>query len=179
MIDMTPSLTLVVVIGVLVASGVYLLLERSLSRVLLGVLMLGNGVNLLFMVASGRAGKAPIIGSAEPSEMSDPLPQAMVLTAIVIALGMVGFVMSMAYRSWQLNGHDEVQDDLEDRRVARKAAANAPAYEDADSADSGETLDEDAAATRDETIHDDEEHAVPAAPSDAAARRDTPAGGDA
>lgn len=169
MIDTTPSLALVVVIGVLVAAGVYLLLERSLSRVMLGVLLLGNGVNLLFMVASGRPGRAPIIGSADPSEMSDPLPQAMVLTAIVIALGMVGFVMSMAYRSWQLNGHDEVQDDLEDRRVARKAAANAPAYHDSDSEDSGETLDEDAAETRDETIHDDEEAELASAASDGSA----------
>ena len=44
--------------------------------------------------------------------MSDPLPQAMVLTAIVITLGMTAFLLAMAYRSWQLNGHDEVQDDV-------------------------------------------------------------------
>ncbi len=119
MIDMTPSLALVVVIGVLVASGVYLLLERSLSRVLLGVLMLGNGVNLLFMVASGRAGKAPIIGSAEPSEMSDPLPQAMALTAIVITFGVTTFLLALAYRVWLGDENDEVPDDLEDRRIRR------------------------------------------------------------
>ena len=163
---MSVSLSLLLPAAALIGCGVYLVLERSLTRVLVGLVMLGNGVNLLFMVASGRPGKAPIIGSADPSEMSDPLPQAMVLTAIVIALGMVGFVMSMAYRSWQLNGHDEVQDDLEDRRVARKAAANAPAYHDSDSEDSGETLDEDAAETRDETIHDDEEAELASAASD-------------
>src|SRR5690625_7143891 len=53
--------------------------------------------------------------------MADPLPQAIVLTAIVINLGLTAFVLAMAYRSWQLHGHDEVQDDLEDRRIARRA----------------------------------------------------------
>ena len=125
MIDTTPNVVLVVVIGVLFAAGVYLVLERSLSRVLLGTLLMGNGANLLFMVAGGRAGGAPLIGTTAPEDMTDPLPQAMVLTAIVISLGMIGFVMSMAYRSWQLHGHDEVQDDLEDRRVADRAEKGA------------------------------------------------------
>ena len=69
------------------------------------------------MVASGRAGTAPIIGSAEPSEMSDPLPQAMVLTAIVITMAISAFVITMAYRSFQLDGNDEVTDDVEDARI--------------------------------------------------------------
>jgi multicomponent Na+:H+ antiporter subunit C len=53
--------------------------------------------------------------------MSDPLPQAMVLTAIVITLGMTAFLLALAYRSWHLNGHDEVQDDVEDRRIMELA----------------------------------------------------------
>ena len=53
--------------------------------------------------------------------MSDPLPQAMVLTAIVITLGMTAFLLALAYRSWQLHRHDEVQDDAEDRRIAAAA----------------------------------------------------------
>src|SRR5690606_41100386 len=48
----------------------------------------------------------------------DPLPQAMILTAIVITLGVTAFLLVMAYRSWQLQGNDEVQDDAEDRRIA-------------------------------------------------------------
>jgi len=101
-------------VAVLISAGVYLLLERSLSRVLLGVIMVSNGVNLVFMVSSGAAGDAPIVGETDPAAMSDPLPQAMVLTAIVITLGITAFLLAMAYRSWQLNGHDEVQDDVED-----------------------------------------------------------------
>ncbi|GIJ20771.1 Na(+)/H(+) antiporter subunit C [Micromonospora lutea] len=113
---MTPNLTYVIVIGVLVAAGVTLLLERSLTRVLMGVILLGNGANLL-LLTGGRAGGPPIVGTTPQEEMSDPLPQAMILTAIVITLGMTAFLLALAYRSWHLNGHDEVQDDVEDRRI--------------------------------------------------------------
>lgn len=117
---MTPDLVLVLLVGVLFATGVTLLLERSLSRVLIGVILLGNGANLLILLA-GRAGGAPILGVTPAAGMSDPLPQAMVLTAIVITLGMTAFVLAMAYRTWQLTGHDEVRADPEDRRIVRRA----------------------------------------------------------
>jgi multicomponent Na+:H+ antiporter subunit C len=149
-IDMSPNIVLVVTIGVLFAAGVYLLLERSLSRVLIGVILIGNGANLLFLVAGGAAGRPPIVGAEPEGQMSDPLPQAMVLTAIVITLGMTAFLLAMAYRSWQLHGHDEVADDVEDRRVARHAALNAPAFEDADDTEPDRTLDEEAADVYDD-----------------------------
>ncbi|PVU83105.1 Na(+)/H(+) antiporter subunit C [Cellulomonas sp. WB94] len=151
MIDMSPNLVLVVVIAALFTVGVYLLLERSLSRVLVGVILLGNGANLLFLVAGGAAGRPPILGQAAVEDMSDPLPQAMVLTAIVITLGMTAFLLAMAYRSWQLHGHDEVQDDVEDRRIARLAARDERAFLDTDTEESMASLDEEAAETRDET----------------------------
>jgi multicomponent Na+:H+ antiporter subunit C len=152
-LDNTPSAALVVAIGVLVSVGVYLLLERSLTRVLLGFILVGNGVNLTLLLAGGRAGSAPIIGTAPDGEpMSDPLAQAMILTSIVIALALTAFVLAMAYRSWQLGGHDEVADDVEDRRIARLAAANAPAYTDLDAEGADQTLDEEAAE-----VHDDVE----------------------
>jgi multisubunit Na+/H+ antiporter MnhC subunit len=116
----TPNLTYVATVGVLFATGVTLLLERSLTRVLMGVILLGNGVNLLILMG-GRAGGAPIVGTTPQEQMSDPLPQAMILTAIVITLGMTAFLLAMAYRSWLLIGHDEVQDDVEDRRIVRLA----------------------------------------------------------
>ena len=150
MIDMSPNLVLVVTIGVLFATGVYLLLERSLSRVLIGVILIGNGANLLFLVAGGAAGRPPIVGEGE-GPMSDPLPQAMVLTAIVITLGMTAFLLALAYRSWQLHRHDEVQDDVEDRRIARLAARDLRAMTDDDTELFMDTLDDDAAEARDET----------------------------
>jgi multicomponent Na+:H+ antiporter subunit C len=119
---MSASLSLILAAGVMIGCGVYMLLERSLTRILVGIVMLGNGVNLLFLVSGGPAGRAPIVG-AGGSAMSDPLPQALVLTAIVISLGTTAFVLVMSYRSWQLTGHDDVQDDVEDAEIRRLAAA--------------------------------------------------------
>jgi multicomponent Na+:H+ antiporter subunit C len=117
---MTPNVLLVVAVGVLFASGVTLLLERTLTRVILGVTLLGNGTNLLILLGGGYGGP-PIVGVTPDSQMSDPLAQAMILTAIVITLGMTAFLLAMAYRSWVLTGHDEVQDDIEDRRIMARA----------------------------------------------------------
>jgi multicomponent Na+:H+ antiporter subunit C len=121
---MTANLSLILAAAAMIGCGVYLILERSLTRVLVGLVMLGNGVNVLFLISSGPAGRAPIVDESDPSAMSDPLPQALVLTAIVISLGTSAFVLAMAYRSWQLTGHDDVQDDVEDRAVRRLAAAD-------------------------------------------------------
>ncbi|MGJ6979681.1 Na(+)/H(+) antiporter subunit C [Aestuariimicrobium soli] len=117
---MTPSLVLAVAGGALLACGFYLMLERSLMRILAGIMLASNGVSLLYLVVSGPAGLAPIVG--EPKyRISDPLPQAMVLTAIVITLATSAFLLAMSYRSFQLEGHDEVADDVEDRIVRRRA----------------------------------------------------------
>ncbi len=154
MIDMTVNLVYVIVIGVLVTAGVYLMLERSLTRVLVGIVLASNGVNVMFLIASGAMGSSPIVGLADPSDMADPVPQALVLTAIVITLGMTSFLLSVAYRSWQLNGHDEVQDDIEDRRIARLAARNVPTVRGADDASPYGGLDASVDETRDETEED-------------------------
>jgi multicomponent Na+:H+ antiporter subunit C len=136
------NLTLAIVAGLVIASGVYLITERSLSRILVGVVLASNGVNLLFLVASGPAGGAPIIGMTPAERMSDPLPQAMVLTAIVITLSVAAFVMTMAYRSFQLNGNDEVDDDIEDARIAALAEADrtSDSFEDLGFSDTGEDV---------------------------------------
>lgn len=117
---MPVSLSLLLIAGVFIACGVYLMLERTLSRIILGYVLLSNGVNVLFIIAAGKPGLPPFEGSGDPAEMTDPLPFAMVLTAIVISLGITAFGMALAYRAWQLFGHDEVPDDVEDRRVLRR-----------------------------------------------------------
>jgi multicomponent Na+:H+ antiporter subunit C len=122
---MTASLALIVAASTMIGCGIYLVLERSLSRVMVGLLMLGNGVNVLFLISGGPPGRAPIVDESDPTPMSDPLPQALVLTAIVISLATTAFVLAMAYRSWQLTGQDDVQDDVEDRQIRRLAAADA------------------------------------------------------
>jgi multicomponent Na+:H+ antiporter subunit C len=159
---MTPNLFLAIVAGALVSAGVYLMLERSLTRILVGVLLASNGVSVLFLVASGAAGRAPIIGTAPAEEMSDPLPQAMVLTAIVITLATTAFLLAMGYRSFQLNGHDEVADDVEDSAIRRLAEEDltSSSYDEGD----GGPPDEVGQGTSDEegerTIEPDEDDAA-------------------
>lgn len=142
-----PSLTLIVVAGFLIAAGVYLLLERALTRVLLGIILASNGVSTLYLVVSGPAKGAAFVGSRPDSEMSDPLPQAMVLTAIVIALASVAFVLSLAYRQWRITGSDDVPDDAEDELIKRLAERDevSSTYDD-DTQSTTEAEEEDATA---------------------------------
>ncbi|MFV0533324.1 MAG: Na(+)/H(+) antiporter subunit C [Cumulibacter sp.] len=124
--NLQPNITLIVVASVLVAAGVYLLLERSLTRVLLGIVLMSNGVAGLYLVVMGKARGAPLLGERPPEEMSDPLPEALVLTAIVISLATVAFMMALAYRYWRLTGSDDVPDDLEDALILRLAERDQP-----------------------------------------------------
>lgn len=116
------SATLVVLSGVLVGTGVYLLLTRSLIRIVFGVGLLANGINLMLIATSGRSGSPSFVSSdgTVPADATDPLPQAFVLTAIVISLALVAFLSALAWRSWTIDGLDEVEDDLEDRRLAQQ-----------------------------------------------------------
>lgn len=117
----SATVTLAVIAAVLLGVGVYLILERALSRVLLGVVLIGNGINLVVLSGGGAAGGAPVLGVTPVWRMNDPLPQAMVLTAIVITLAVTAFVLAMVHRLWEIDGTDEIQDDVEDLRVVRRA----------------------------------------------------------
>lgn len=118
---MEPNVTLLLVAGFLIACGVYLFLERSLTRILIGILLASNGVNLLYPIIAGPARLPAFIGVNPRDRITDPLPQAMVLTSIVITLATTAFLLTMAYRAFQVNGHDEVQDDIEDAVIRRLA----------------------------------------------------------
>ncbi len=120
---MDASAALIVVMDVLFAAGVYAMLERSLTRVLIGFLLLGNAANLLLLIAMGRPGLAPFFGGAAPDVMSDPLPQALMLTAIVITFAVSAFLLALIYRSWQLGQADTVHDDEADLAVRERGAA--------------------------------------------------------
>jgi multicomponent Na+:H+ antiporter subunit C len=122
---MTPTIVLPVMIGGLYAAGVYLLLDRSLTRVLLGFVLLGNATNLLLLSTGGPAGLAPILGYSDPEQFNDPLPQALILTAIVITFGVSAFVLAIIHRSWRLARNEAVGTDEEDRRVAARKAPDA------------------------------------------------------
>jgi multicomponent Na+:H+ antiporter subunit C len=120
MSTLTVYLVPLIIIGSLVSCGVYLLLERSLTRMLLGLLLVGNGINLLILNVGGPSGNPPVHGrtSADQTTTADPLAQAMILTAIVITMGIAAFVLALTYRSYRLTTAEEVGDDVEDTRVA-------------------------------------------------------------
>src|SRR5690606_27839186 len=116
---------LIVVMAVLFACGVYAMLERSLTRVLIGFLLLGNATNLLLLIVAGQPGIAPFFGEGSTDEMTDPLPQALTLPAIVITFAVSAFLLALIYRSWQLGQADTVEDDEEDVAVRGRTAEEA------------------------------------------------------
>ncbi|OBG85671.1 Na(+)/H(+) antiporter subunit C [Mycobacterium sp. NS-7484] len=120
---MTTFMIPLIIIGGLTSAGVYLLLERNLTRMLLGLLLIGNAVNLLILTVGGAGGNPPIRGrtSDDASSTADPLAQGMILTAIVISMGIAAFVLALAYRSYRLTTVEEVSNDPEDTRVSQQA----------------------------------------------------------
>jgi multicomponent K+:H+ antiporter subunit C len=94
-------------IGVLVAAGVYLLLRPRLFAVLLGTTLLSYAVNLFLVAAGGLLMDAAPL-TDRPGPYPDPLPQALVLTAIVISFGMTALVIVLALRLVSERGNDRV-----------------------------------------------------------------------
>lgn len=123
---MTVDLSLLVAMGVLAATGVYLVLERNLTRIMLGIMLLTNATILLLFLTSGGPGLAPIREpGTDPADYADPMPQVLILTAIVIGFATTAFLAAMIYRSWLLRRRDEIREDIEDRRVAARSAWDA------------------------------------------------------
>ena len=107
----------------LFAIGTYLLLQRKLSRIIIGLGLLTHGANIL-LITGGRRGNPPIIGGEQGDGFADPMPQALALTAIVITFGVTILLLALAYRSWLLTEDDEVQDDVGDRSVGHADAVH-------------------------------------------------------
>ncbi|MEO1057307.1 MAG: NADH-quinone oxidoreductase subunit K [Actinomycetota bacterium] len=105
--------------ALLFATGTWMLLQRRLSRILIGVGLVGHGSNLLLLTSGGPGGSAPIIDTGDPADFSDPLPQALALTSIVITFGVTAFLLALGYRSWRITRDDLVENDVEDRLIAR------------------------------------------------------------
>lgn len=114
-------LILALVVGVLFTGGTYLLLQRTLTRTILGLVLYGHAVNVLLLLAGGRAGAPPLVDGSD-APIADPLTEAMALTSIVITFGISAFLLALAYRSWTLTGDDMAEDDIEDRRIAQFAS---------------------------------------------------------
>ena len=114
------TVLLVVTAGILCACGTYLVLGRQLSRIIIGIALIGHGVNIVLVLSGGDGGN-PAFAGGDQAAFAVPLPQALVLTAIVITFGVIAVLLSLAFRSWRVTADDEVEDDVEDRRIAREA----------------------------------------------------------
>jgi multicomponent Na+:H+ antiporter subunit C len=94
-------------VGVLVASGLYLLLGRSLLRQIIGLSLLSHAANVFILLSAGLRGNVPVIGEV-PEPLTDPLPQALILTAIVISFSVLAFTLVLVHRAYQVTGTDDV-----------------------------------------------------------------------
>lgn len=98
------------VVGILFTAGTYLILTKSLLRIILGTALLGHGVHLLLLTMAGlKTGAPPLLGYAQES-YADPLPQALILTAIVISFGVTALFFVLAYRAYKELGTDDMDE---------------------------------------------------------------------
>ena len=116
-------LILSLAVAILFAAGAYLMLKHDLVRLIVGMVLIGNAANLFIMSAGLRRGDAPVL-PGDGDELSDPLVQAMTLTAIVISFAVSALVLSLAYRVYvshasvdmrRLSKAEEAQADLDDQ----------------------------------------------------------------
>jgi multicomponent Na+:H+ antiporter subunit C len=104
-------MTAAIAAGLLMAAGVYLILQRGLLRVIIGFVLLGHAANIIVVAAGGmRLRAAAILDGADPDTMADPLPQAFVLTAIVITFGITVYLLAVA----RAGGDDDPAGDTYD-----------------------------------------------------------------
>jgi multicomponent Na+:H+ antiporter subunit C len=96
--------------GLFLAAALYLILSRALLRIVIGLVLLGNGVNLLIFVAGRLTRATPAIvpaGGTLPAPFANPLPQALILTAIVIGFALFAFLVVLALRAYQVLDADD------------------------------------------------------------------------
>ncbi|MBM7714012.1 Na(+)/H(+) antiporter subunit C [Siminovitchia sp. FSL H7-0308] len=99
-----------ILIGLLFACAVYLMLSKSLLRIIIGTGLLSHGAHLMLLTMAGlKRGTVPLLGE-NALFYTDPVPQALILTAIVISFGVTAFFLVLAYRAYQELGTDNVED---------------------------------------------------------------------
>lgn len=94
------ELVMAIVIGILFMAAVYLILSRSILKIILGTGLLSHGAHLLLLTMGGLGGTSPPVVADGVTDYADPLPQALILTAIVISFGVTAFFLVLAYRTY-------------------------------------------------------------------------------
>lgn len=105
------ELLLAITAGVLYSTGIYLMLRRRLAQLIIGLGLLSNGTNILILSAAGvMRGTPPLITPTRThaGEFADPVPQALILTAIVIGFGVLAFALVLAHRVHRSTGSDDI-----------------------------------------------------------------------
>ncbi|MFC4599341.1 Na(+)/H(+) antiporter subunit C [Cohnella hongkongensis] len=95
--------------GVLFTTGTYLILSKTLLRIIMGMSLFTHGVHIMLMAINGlKRGAAPLLGE-EAASYTDPVPQALILTSIVISFSLTAFSLVLAYRTYKEHGTDDVE----------------------------------------------------------------------
>ncbi len=94
------ELIMILVIGILFMAATYLILSRSILKIILGTGLLSHGAHLLILTMGGLGGNSPPVIADGVTNYADPLPQALILTAIVISFGVTAFILVLAYRTY-------------------------------------------------------------------------------
>lgn len=98
-----------ITVGVLFMVGTYLLLTKSLLRIVLGLILLSHGAHFLLLTMAGLQSGTPPLLNLNSEAYADPLPQALVLTAIVISFGMTSFLLVLSYRTYKAFKTDDLE----------------------------------------------------------------------
>lgn len=99
-----------VLVGVLFSVGTYMILTRSILRVVFGLMLLSHGAHLLLLTMAGlKTGSPPLLGEVAASYV-DPLPQALILTAIVISFGVTAFLLVLSFRTYKEHNTDDLEE---------------------------------------------------------------------
>ena len=104
------EIVLAILVGVLYTAGVYMMLRRSILKFIIGLIFMSNATNLLVFLTAGIVPGNPafVDGKTPENIVADPLPQALVLTAIVIGLGIVVFSLALKYKFFEVTGTDDL-----------------------------------------------------------------------
>lgn len=102
------ELLMAIIVGILFTAAVYLILSKSLLKIIFGTTLISHGVHLLLLTMGGLGGSAPPVLAKGVSDFVDPLPQALILTSIVISFGVTSFLLVLAYKMYSQHGTDNM-----------------------------------------------------------------------
>ncbi|WP_181350586.1 Na(+)/H(+) antiporter subunit C [Thalassobacillus sp. CUG 92003] len=99
-----------VLAGILFATGIYNILQKQMLRIIIGTALVSHGAHLFILTMAGLKRGAPPILTEGIEDYADPLPQALILTSIVISFGVTSLLLVLAYRASRITGTDNMEE---------------------------------------------------------------------